>query len=1354
MRITPQYQLYFLFSCCVLLLVNVQFVQSNDMVFFKIGAEQGLSQLSVVTIYQDEEGAMWFGTREGVNRYNGNSMEVFRPHSRDSNSLTNNVVKSIQGDRNGNVYIMTETGINRYHLRESRMSVIQRTESDAIVFGRRHLWIAENNIISFYDNKQKMHFITLNEVASPITALYETSDQQLIAGTVSSGLWIIDQHQRVSQLIRDCGTVSSIFEDTNRNIWVGTWKQGLFRISPNGEIINFSHNPAKPSGISSDFVRTICQDNQGTLWIGTRKGLEKFNSVTYEFVHFNSETNSAGLLTNESVWSLYKDQQGTLWVGTYFGGINYFNPTMDFYTQHDLRNGYFLNKPFPVIGLILEDKKGRLILGTEGDGLIIYDRNRKTYQNIRGNVPGGISSENIKSFYYDKSGDQLWIGTHLGGLTLLDLNTLTTTQYRTVSSKSIQSDNIRSIYPFENDLLIATNEGLFRFNKSDGSFSIFSKKIHEQIKFVLSIAIKDDELWVGGQKLYSYHLKTGRLRTYEHNVEDKTSLSSNVVTRILIDSKNRIWIGTSGGGVNLFVPSNQSFVCFNSETVGLLNDYVSNIAESASGNLLIATTRGLSILNADTREVRNFSPETGFPLNSLYNGGMATMSDKEVFVAGMNGMISFFEDKLHHGRQYFNLNLVNLWINNKLVKPADETGVLKQALAYTRIIRLKHSQSMITLEFATNNYISLNQPEFQYKLEELSDTWTILPAATRMINFMNIRPGDYKLVLRAIYPGEDKVVSSTTLQIVILPPLWGTWYAYIFYLLVIGFIVWRYVVFSRSRLLLSASLEYEKREKKHIEEVNHSKLRFFTNISHEFRTPLTLIAGQIDMMLQMSNVNPLMYNKILNVKRNTQNMQHLINELLEFRKTEQGHLNLRVSNHNVVRFLHEIFLSFTDYANHKHINYQFKREDEFIELWYDKLQLQKVFYNIISNAFKYTPTEGEIIIRVIQSEQEVVVEVKDTGVGVSASDIGKIFDRFYQAENGLQASLASPGTGIGLALSKSILEAHSANIQVSSESQQGSCFAVSMKKGRVHFSDDQIIEAEDESNVYDEKLLELDQDFIAEIIASQVVDNKPRFSILIVEDNEELRELLKTIFESIYVVLTACDGQQGLEMTIEHQPDIVLSDLMMPRLSGAEMCSKIKGDFLVSHIPVVLLTAQTAIEYNIEGLRLGADDYITKPFNVKALITRCNNLVNSRRMMQEKYSRQIDFSPLMLATNKIDSEFIEKAHQIIEKHIDNSDFDVKLFSEELGLSRTGLFTKLKGVTGQTPNEFIMNVRMKKAAEMLQYHPEQNISDITYMLGFNTPRYFSKCFKDQFSMTPMAYRKQFHAEYTANEKPEE
>jgi len=377
---------------------------------------------------------------------------------------------------------------------------------------------------------------------------------------------------------------------------------------------------------------------------------------------------------------------------------------------------------------------------------------------------------------------------------------------------------------------------------------------------------------------------------------------------------------------------------------------------------------------------------------------------------------------------------------------------------------------------------------------------------------------------------------------------------------------------------------------------------------------------------------------------------------------------------------------------------------------------------------------------VTEQADRVEVKISDSGVGISAEAIEKIFDRFYQAENGLQISNMAPGTGIGLALTKSILETHQAEIHVESQPQVGSIFTVTLKKGSAHFSEDQKVTQATENEEYLQQVNEIDDEFMQEVKSTQLQNNETVYSMLIVEDNDELREALKSIFEPIYKIYTAANGLEGLEMTIEHQPDIVLSDLMMPEMSGSEMCSKIKNNFQVCHIPVVLLTAQTAVEYNIEGLRLGADDYITKPFNVKTLITRCNNLVNNRRILQDKFTKQTGFSPRMIATNKMDLEFLEKAQQIVEQHLDDSEFDVPAFSREIALGRTKLFTKLKGITGQTPNEFIQNVRLKKAASLLSNNPEYNISDITYMLGFSSPKYFAKCFKEQFGVSPSAYRK--------------
>ena len=1345
------------FTLLYLLIILIQNTYSaNDIYFSKIGIEQGLSQLSVQYIYQDELGALWFSTREGLNRYNGNSMYVFRADMNDSNSLTDNIIDNICGDKNGHIYIHTHNGLNEFDLRSSTMHAISHNKIDCISYGIQNLWIAKNNKLYKYKDGKEELYCEVNQSNSPIFSLLETVDQRIIVGTVSSGVFVIDQNKKIRSVITDCSRVVKLFEDSKRNIWVCTGEKGLYKIDRSANINIFRHIPANSEkSVSSNYIRDVCEDNSGYLWIGTSKGLDQLRVETGVFRHYNSDGYNNHQMSNESVWALIKDNQGTIWVGTYFGGVNYFNPDINYYTFHNLQNGTLVNKPFPIISNIVEDKDGNLFLCSEGNGLICYNIENKTYKIYKKNEneTNCITSDNIKAVFYDRIANELWLGTHMGGLCVFNTKSQNFTQYKNVKSGWPETNILSSIQPYETNLIVGTHGGLFLFDRKAKEFSIFSEKLHKSVSFVQDSKIDNNgNLWIASNTgVWRYNLKSQKISSFCFNQKDSNSLSNDNVTKILVDSKNRLWFATSGGGVNLFNPKKNNFTHFDSKNIGLINDFVSNLLESKFGYLIISTTKGFSMLDVENRKIQNFSSENGLPLNSLYSGGMCLTKKGEVYLTGMNGMVSFNEENLSVSHRPFNLNLVNLWINNKLVLPNDETHILEKSLPYTKKIQLNHQQTMLTIEFASNNYIPANQPIYRYRLEGFSDIWTELPQGITKLNFMNLGSGKYKLVVQAISALDGSIITSTDLEIRVYPPFYLAWYAWLFYIAFITFVVWRYILFSRSRLLLETSLTYEKKEKAHLEEVNQSKLRFFTNISHEFRTPLTLIVGQVDMLLQMHNIQPSIYNRILNIKRNTLNMSNLINELLEFRKSEQGHLNIKASEVDLVKFLYEIYLSFSEYANYRHIKLNFDCSDEKIKVWIDQVQMQKVFYNLISNAFKFTPKEGTIMLSVNHISDKVFVKITDSGIGIASEALDKIFDRFYQAENGLQINNMVPGTGIGLALTKNIIELHSADIQVESQSNVGSCFTVILKKGNTHFKEDQIAEFENVDNTYRNQIHEIDSEFMQEVISTQLKDDKPQYSMLIVEDNDELRAMLNNIFEPIYNIYTAANGQEGLDKTIEFQPDIVLSDLMMPVMSGSEMCSKIKNNFAVCHIPVILLTAQTAVEYNIEGLRLGADDYITKPFNIKTLITRCNNLVNGRKMLQEKFSHQTDFSPKLIATNNMDREFLEKAQAVIEKYIDNVDFDVPFFSREMALGRTKLFSKIKGITGQTPNDFIITVKMKKAAALLNNNPEFNITDITYMLGFSSPKYFAKCFKEQFGVSPSAFRK---SEETVDEKDDD
>ncbi|HCC53180.1 MAG TPA: hybrid sensor histidine kinase/response regulator, partial [Porphyromonadaceae bacterium] len=677
-----------------------------------------------------------------------------------------------------------------------------------------------------------------------------------------------------------------------------------------------------------------------------------------------------------------------------------------------------------------------------------------------------------------------------------------------------------------------------------------------------------------------------------------------------------------------------------------------------------------------------------------------------------------------------NIQFTKLYVNNYEVKQGDHTGILDYTLSYTDKIRINPSYSVFSVEFATDNYLASDPEDVEYRLNGYESRWMNAKFG-RMLTYTNLNPGNYTLEVRSkSTPGITK-----SLKITIPPPFYKSPFAYILYILVFISVLYWIIRQAETRFYLKTSLEFEKREKEKNEELIQSKLRFFTNISHEIRTPITLIMGQTDHLLQSHRIHPSTYNKILNIHKNASNLNGLINELLDFRKQELGHLKLKISPINFIDFLQETYIIFGDYAINRNISFNYQHTAHNIPLWIDTEQMQKVINNLLSNAFKFTPEGGSITISVEENENEVTFTVKDTGKGITADNIKFIFDRFYQIEKNDN----TPGTGIGLALTKGIVTAHAGQIRVESEIEKGSAFIVTLKKGDAHFAED-IIRIANDNESYIHELKSPGNSFVEEVKKSQQEAGSEQSTLLIVEDNKEVRELLRDIFNPIYKTEVAADGLDGLEKVWSLQPDIVISDIMMPGMSGIELCKKMKNNLETCHIPIILLTAKTAVEHKFQVWKIGADDYITKPFDIKLLIIRCNNLVNSRKLLQKKYIRQTDTSTQQVATTAIDKSFISKATAIVEKNMNRTDFNMDLFARELGLGRTTLFNKLRGITGLTPNNFITNIRLKKAADLLLNNPEMNISEIAYSIGFSSPGYFNKCFKNLFGSTPIDFRK--------------
>nr|WP_148335558.1 two-component regulator propeller domain-containing protein [Bacteroides neonati] len=1341
MDIVKKYFLFCLFVCSTITI----WAQDRELTFSHLTTSDGLSQFSVNSLYVDENGMLWIGTREGLNRYNGNDIKTYKLEKNNPHSLFCNTVIRITGNKKGKVYLLCTEGVAEFDLHSQRFKTLLQGNVTGIYY-KEELYIGKKNEIYVF-NEHTQNFDLYYQLAvkdAAISSLHLDAKENLWIGTENNGVYkLLAGKQLIHPIER--GNITSIYEDSKQELWIGSWDKGLFHIETNGAIENLRHDSANEHSISSDFVRTCCEDNAGNIWIGTFQGLNRYNKRNKQIDNYTRNRDKTEGLTHSSIWSIVKDPQGTLWLGTYFGGVNYFNPEYEIYTRYKTADNGQNGLSSPVVGRMTEDRQGNLWICTEGGGINIYDRKNKTFKWLKQEAGrNSISHNNVKAIYYDEKNETMWIGTHLGGLNKLNLRTNQFTHYRSVENDSttLPSDIIRDITPYGNLLIIGTQNGVSLFDPQTGRCQQLFKdsKAGRAIRIVADLFMdKDSTLWIAatGEGVYTYRFDSKQLKNYQHRPDKANSLSNNNINSITQDSQGRLWFSTSGSGLDLYLPETDSFENFDMQRNGLSSDCIYEVCESSieKGNLLLITNQGFSLFNYADGTFRNYNAENGFPLTAVNENAMYITRDGEVFLGGVQGMISFREKNLRFQLKPYHITLSRLLVNGHEVSPNDETGILAQSLCYTREITLEADQSMFSIEYATSNFIPANRDDVFYRLEGFSDDWNDTHRKQKLITYTNLNPGTYTLVIK----GKSDLTKEVRLIIHVLPPWYKTWWAYLIYTIILGSLLGYLIRTYKSRIKLRESLKYEQKHIEDVEKLNQSKLLFFTNISHEFRTPLTLIVGQVEALLQVQSFTPHVYGKILGVYKSSIQLRELITELLDFRKQEQGHMKIKVSNHNLVDFLYENYLLFLEYTNSKQINFQFAKEEEVIEAWYDQKQMQKVINNLLSNALKHTKAADTISINVRKEGNQAIIEIRDTGTGIDATEIDKIFDRFYQTER-LDSFSTGAGTGIGLALTKGIIELHHGTIRVESELDKGSCFIITLKLGNGHFDKEQLSLQPDASSQAD--VFKPQSDEATELLSepSEPYKRIPNAKMLIVEDNESILKMLVDIFQLFYQVTTASDGVEALERIQEEMPSIVLSDVVMPRMSGTELCKQIKSDFNTCHIPVVLLTARTAVEHNIEGLRIGADDYITKPFNINILISRCNNLVNSRILLQEKFSRQPQAFAQMLATNPMDKEMLDRAMDIIERHLDDTEFNVNIFAREIGMARTNLFTKLKAITGQTPNDFILTIRLKKGAIMLRNNPELNISEISDKIGFSSSRYFSKCFKDVYHVSPMSYRK--------------
>ncbi len=1319
--------------------------------FRHIGINEGLSQLSVMSIHQDRLGRMWFGTEEGLNMYDGQRIKVFKPRYKiDAHSLEgeygllgNNNYPIVE-DSVGNIFFCSDESLIKFDLRRQTFNKVRTDNVRTVTSHNGEIWFAARDSI-FRLNGDEQRFVYRIPFSAKINCLHIRRDEIWI-GT-NSGVYRVDTLQKLSALVNS-SNILSFFEDSRENIWIATLNDGAYRINSTRQITRLTYRKDDRNSLASNLVRCFAEDANGMIWIGTFKGLNSFNPRTGEFALYTSGGKHD--LSHSSIFSLCKDKQDNMWVGTYYGGVNYFSPThsiFNYYSEKELN--------FPFVGSMTEDEQQNLWICTEGGGLTCFNRQNNEFRHYDISwLENGKRQyhNNLKAICYEPFSKRVFIGTHTGGLSAYDIRTRTFKHYYLQPEYSARLGNvIDNLAIYGDKLIIQVRGGIFSMDLNTQEFTpLFNDDFFANL-WIRTFSIDSQErIWIAGYShLLCINMKNPKKRKAFQL--GRKGLGKFYITKIIETPDRDIYVGTRGSGLYRYEAESDSFVAYTQANGNLLSDYCYDIAISPKGNLIITSNQGVTLFNPVQNRANFIGIGNNMPISGINIGcKVYVANDKTIFIGGVDGLISFREEELQNHRINKRLYFSNLIVNNQEVFPGDEHRILSQTMPLTEKIELTHKQNTLTLQFASTSYMSGPQSGiFEYKLEGLEQQWN----STSQMNvaYSNLPPGKYKLFIREKNTGKlPYTLQEHSLDIHVHPAFYQTTPAYIIYLLTILGITVAFIRFYYSRMKLKAVLEAEREGKKQMEELNRAKINFFTTVSHEFRTPLTLILSQIELLLQNTGLTPKIYNHISKVYKNAQSMQELISELLTFQRLEQSSMILKVKEFNLHAFLDEIYRSFSDYAKTAGFTYEFNCANTHIMYWGDPVQLRKVFYNLLGNAFKYGKhPNGKVELTVSETADKIMIQCIDNGSGISPEEQQKIFDIFYRVNDSSTPDNFNAGSGIGLSLVKKITEAHHGSITVSSQLDYGSIFCVTLKKGKEHFRDSHTAIIGEEQTVTDTfaqaTTLE-ERDSMTETGISTLPAGEIKYKILIVEDNEEMRHVLQTLFMPIYQVLMASDGKEGLQLATKEQPDLILSDIMMPNMSGKELCTHIKNNVELCHIPVVLLTALDSEQDKLAGLSQRADDYISKPFNAKQLIVRCNNLIYNREQLKKKFSKENnENNSHILATNPLDEKFLQQVDKAINDNLDKEDFDINRLAQTVGISRSSLYAKFKALSGIAPNEYLILQRLKHAARLLVEHPELHVSEISYQVGFGSPRYFSKCFKEMFTVSPVEYRKNKQAQ---------
>jgi ligand-binding sensor domain-containing protein/signal transduction histidine kinase/DNA-binding response OmpR family regulator len=1369
-----------------ILCIHYIYVFAQDMRFHRFSINEGLSNTFVKDIVQDHKGFIWIATTYGLNRYDGYNFKSYLHDPEKPGTISDHDIEVLLEDSQKRLWAGTANGLSLYNRDLDRFESI-RPDSTIISFDA-----ADNHILSLYEGgdgeiwvgtKKGIKLLTEDETRlvrdEQLPGLPSDLIINAIAADQSGNIWLgtdngLYRYNKHSSEIAYFGSesfsnllVRSLHIDRFNNLWAGTYGGGMYLYNRRMEnFIRVSCGDCDISGnLPDDKIRWITSDHKDKLWVGTEQGgvcMSHIQDYTYSRpIHFSFtcfiDDEKPFSLSYRTVTVVYEDRDHNLWFGTHSGGVNFVAGTKDKFKMFQREAFSRQTLSHRKIWGILEDSFGYLWVGTDGGGLNVLHKEKGVVQEFQHDPAdrNSLSNDAIISAFKDSNGI-LWFGTYSGGLNEYDYKSKTFKhyQYSTTDSSSISDNDIRVIYEDKNrQLWIGTRSGLNIIDlatKRNRRILAFRNKdiraIHQDAR---------GRLWIGvfNEGLKHYIPETEEVVDYPLIINDRIIPAHQTINTIAEDDSGSLWLGTYSGGLVKFTPDINLLMAY-TENDGLANNRVNKILIDKQKNLWLSTDFGISRFYPETGSFVNYGKSDGIHGLEFHAGSGFISESGHMYFGSIDGIVYFHPDSIGVNPLLPTLVFSDFRIFNRPVSIGTHKSPLRRHISVTNEIVLNHKQSIFSIEYAGIDFSINKENNYAYILEGLESEWNYV-GVQRTATYTNLQPGEYLFLVKASNSDGLWTPEPLMLKINILPPPWKTWWAYLIYLIFIAAMMYglRYLTLKQMKLRNRLALAQLENQKEH--ELHQMKIQFFTQISHEFRTPLTLILAPLEDLMRQPEENASYFRKkIPGILKNAKQLLRLVDQLMHFRKLESGKLKLKTGHYNLVEYTRQLLQSFEEYANKRNIQLQFASVHPELYVWYDPGKMEIILNNLIFNAFKFTPEGGNISLMISKknaletaaifsvhktsthlfSENWVQINVSDSGYGIKQEDIDQIFESFYQAKN----DEAKGGTGLGLTLVKGLTELHKGKVFASSEYGHGSTFSLYFPMGDKHLDASEKDNNPDVNSLFtQENKIDAFENLVTGSGLIQEDEIPEGLQMLIVEDNPEVGALIADIFKSEFKIHLAGSGMEGLEMASSIIPDIIITDVYMPGMNGVDLCKALKDSENTSHIPVIILTARATEEGLIEGLHSGANDYLTKPFHPEVLRSKVQNLMELRDKMREKNKRVISLEPGEIEIEAADEKFLRKIIEIIENNLTNTQFGVKYLVSEMKMSRSVFYRKLQALTGKSVNEFIISIRLKRAAQLLQ-SGEYTVNQAAWEAGYNDIKHFRMQFKEAFGITPSAF----------------